>query len=430
MATIMSKQGNVDNVVTYEHYCDTVADLDNIPYNESTLGSVAVVLVGESGGLEIYIANSNHEWIPLVSGGGGGNVTVEELNITENGTYTAPSGKAYSPVNVEVSDDLATSIVDRTISTYTNNTISFIGWYAFADCKELRTVNLAQCTEISGLAFYSCVGLTNVYAPNCTKIGQAAFRYDSNLTTIIAPECISIEENAFHNCQLLSDINFSKCTQIGSSAFAWCNNLSTCNFPECSMIGRATFSSCSNIIYANLPLIDRIPEAAFLDCINLEQINAPLCTSVSWNGFKGCSKLTNINFSLCSILESGAFENCTNLAIVSLPICSSIEQWAFHNCSTLSILSLPKAAYIRSAAFSGCQQLLSVYLLGSSIPLLAQSNAFSSTPIAGYTSYTSGVLGSIYVRASMLSLFQSATNWVYFSNRMVGLTDEQIAALS
>lgn len=35
-------------------------------------------------------------------GGGGGGVTVEPLSVTENGVYTAPSNKAYSPVTVEV----------------------------------------------------------------------------------------------------------------------------------------------------------------------------------------------------------------------------------------------------------------------------------------------------------------------------------------
>ena len=35
-------------------------------------------------------------------GGGGGGVTVEPLSVTENGTYTADAGKAYSPVTVEV----------------------------------------------------------------------------------------------------------------------------------------------------------------------------------------------------------------------------------------------------------------------------------------------------------------------------------------
>ena len=34
--------------------------------------------------------------------GGGGDISVVQLSVTENGVYTAPSGKAYSPVNVEV----------------------------------------------------------------------------------------------------------------------------------------------------------------------------------------------------------------------------------------------------------------------------------------------------------------------------------------
>lgn len=36
-------------------------------------------------------------------GGGGSSVIVESLSVTQNGTYTAPTGKAYSPVTVNVS---------------------------------------------------------------------------------------------------------------------------------------------------------------------------------------------------------------------------------------------------------------------------------------------------------------------------------------
>lgn len=38
------------------------------------------------------------------SGGGGssGDIKTQPLNVTENGTYTAPSGRAYTPVNVNV----------------------------------------------------------------------------------------------------------------------------------------------------------------------------------------------------------------------------------------------------------------------------------------------------------------------------------------
>lgn len=65
MATIMTKRGSLDNIVTYEHICDTLADRDNIDPRYITLGSICVVLNGESGALEIYMANTEKEWVTL-----------------------------------------------------------------------------------------------------------------------------------------------------------------------------------------------------------------------------------------------------------------------------------------------------------------------------------------------------------------------------
>ena len=62
MANIMTKRGNLDNVITYEHICDTTADMDNIDPAYITLGSICLVITGESGGIEAYIANSAKEW--------------------------------------------------------------------------------------------------------------------------------------------------------------------------------------------------------------------------------------------------------------------------------------------------------------------------------------------------------------------------------
>ena len=66
--TIMSKRGQADNIITYEHICDTIADLANIDPKYITLGSVAIVLKG-SAGLEVYMATSDKEWVNLVGGG-------------------------------------------------------------------------------------------------------------------------------------------------------------------------------------------------------------------------------------------------------------------------------------------------------------------------------------------------------------------------
>ena len=74
---IMSKRGQLDNIVTYEHWCDTAADLENIPTQYATLGSVAIVIHGEAG-LEAYIADSTGEWVLIVGG-------VEEEGVEDNG---------------------------------------------------------------------------------------------------------------------------------------------------------------------------------------------------------------------------------------------------------------------------------------------------------------------------------------------------------
>ena len=49
-------------------------------------------------------------------GGGGGDVTVESKSISSNGTYTAPSGKAYSPVTVSVPNSYAAGDEGKVVS--------------------------------------------------------------------------------------------------------------------------------------------------------------------------------------------------------------------------------------------------------------------------------------------------------------------------
>ena len=64
MAYITSKRGQMDNIVTYQHICDHTEDLSNIDPHDITLGSVAIVLQGNSG-LEVYMANSEKQWVSL-----------------------------------------------------------------------------------------------------------------------------------------------------------------------------------------------------------------------------------------------------------------------------------------------------------------------------------------------------------------------------
>lgn len=64
---ILSKIGNRDNVVTYEHICDTAADMAAIEKRYITLGSTCIVLQGEDETMEVYMADSSKEWHNLLT---------------------------------------------------------------------------------------------------------------------------------------------------------------------------------------------------------------------------------------------------------------------------------------------------------------------------------------------------------------------------
>ena len=72
MAYAMTKQGSLDNCITYEFICDALEDMNAIENRYRTIGSVAVVLQGESGGMEAYIAGSNKQWNNLGAMGASG----------------------------------------------------------------------------------------------------------------------------------------------------------------------------------------------------------------------------------------------------------------------------------------------------------------------------------------------------------------------
>lgn len=82
MSNVMTKCGMQDNVSTYEHFCDTTADMANIEPRYINLGSKCTVLEGTNKKVEIYIANSKKRWILLESIGGKDEEPVIPIDIS------------------------------------------------------------------------------------------------------------------------------------------------------------------------------------------------------------------------------------------------------------------------------------------------------------------------------------------------------------
>ena len=204
----------------------------------------------------------------------------------------------------------------------------------------------------------------------------------------------------------LSQYTNSRVQTIGDYAFLLFPSLVSVNFPSCATIG----------------------QNAFQNCTSLENADFPSCTDIGYSAFHGCSALQSLSFPACTGIGISAFAVCTALSSVYFPACTTIGAYAFTGCTALSSVYFPAYTSISSRAFQNCFKLVSLYLLNSSVCGLAMSNAFASTPIAGYSA-SAGRYGSIYVPASLLTVYKSSTNWAYFSIRFVGLTDAQLAEL-
>ena len=166
---------------------------------------------------------------------------------------------------------------------------------------------------------------------------------------------------------------------------------------------------------------DHSAEDAIIDRTISGAYENSMVTNIGSHAFAYCSSLTTMSFPACTSIGNYAFSYCTNLTTASFPACTSIGSCVFAYCSSLATASFPACKSIGGSAFSKCCTFISLYLLGSSVARLANSNAFSSTPFMGYVSSTSGVWGSIYVPASLLDSYKTATNWAYYSLRFVGV---------
>ena len=167
--------------------------------------------------------------------------------------------------------------------------------------------------------------------------------------------------------------------------------------------------------------ISVIGTGAFAYCYSLQEANFPLCTSIEPFAFANCVRLKTVSFPLCTSIKNYTFTGCQILATVSIPLCTNIGSYAFSSCYSLATVSFPLCTSISSYAFIRCFSLVSLYLTGSSVVNLLNSNAFSSTPIGGYTYYTGGVYGNVFVPSSLYSTYIASTNWIYFSSRFVSI---------
>lgn len=450
-------------------YTATITGTGNSTYTYVTFDSVKYYEAGSfefEGGEELSIRVANGETNTIIIDG----AEVEKSTTSGPVTYTlilptndisiklSGTGQAGGSISVTTNEHAVyeNKIIARTISgTYENSRITTIGNHAFGYCSSLEYVSFPNCTSIGQYGFANCQGLKSISFPNCLTVGTYAFMYCFSLKHIYLPNCEYLQGNAFYSCMSLSSIELSKCSSIGANVFNGCNNLRSVNLPMCSNIAYNAFANCISLSSVVMPNCEMIGSSAFFNCsIGLKSVSYPLCSSIYSGAFRQCWSLQKAYFPNCSIIGSSVFYGCSRLSEISFPRCNTIHPYAFTGCSVLGSICLPRCYYIGAYAFSNCYSLsmvvcshsstdayiysysafqkcynlLSLYLLGSVIYSLSNTNAFISTPISNYTTSTGGVYGSIFVPASLYDSYISATNWATYSSRFASITNSEIAA--
>ena len=239
----------------------------------------------------------------------GGDINLTNIDITVNGTYTAPDGEGYKTINVDVPTGGGTAKIDVAAtgikfgnSTFTeipdvfdfsevsdysqmfsnNSNIASVkvdlskGWNyseSFSNCLNLKeidkSIELATPTEVSYMFNY-CTELIEAPLINLSNVSYVynLFSYCTNLTTI-------------------PQFDFSNVSYIGY-LFSYCNNLTT--IPQFD--------------FSNVQVLDSV----FLGCSSLTSI-PDLITSKVYNMsscFGSCHSLTSLPKLDCSSVYEGS----------------------------------------------------------------------------------------------------------------------------
>ena len=219
--------------------------------------------------------------------------------------------------------------------------------------------------------------------------------------------------NTFYNAKCTIDIG-SKLTNIYSPSCFY-------NAPGITEITDAKYPSLYAISGSG----------AFRDCTNLSIVSLSGIYSLRDTGiFSGCTGLETLSLPILSRLSNNVFYGCTKLSRVYLPSLNYSSAWTlnsscFRGCTSLNTISFPRAVGLSgSNMFASCYNLISVFLLGSSLCSLAGTvaNIFSSTPVSTYST-SAGRFASIFVPSSLLASYKAATNWTTISSKIFAYED-------
>lgn len=381
-----------------------------------------------------------------------------ELTIGIQNKETTEAGTLIITMNpVNTAKWIATpELIEAEIAIQSYGVIS-VPDYENLDATEIMCyVSLDYVTYGAGLAdlIAGSIGDEITFTANASGGGGGANDaeitkwIEGNAFTLTDTSASFVATSAFKSVDFLTSVSFENVSDIRSNAFFSCKSLTTADFPEAVSIGNYAFSNCYNLTNISLPKAETIGQQAFGECSALTVLSLPKATSLLQNIATGCISLKSLYLDIfsgalgnglvsgCTELETvyapkasgvvGAFTGCVNLSQLDLPNCQNIGSSVFSGCVGLETISIGSAANrsvsIGNYAFSGCTKLSAIYIGNTSTAVgRPGTNAFANCPMTNSTYL--GAFGSIYVPASLVSVYTASASWAAVSERITAMPE-------
>lgn len=368
--------------------------------------------------------------ITLVDVSGGGAVLTTK-NISANGTYNASSDSAdgYSQVNVAVP---ASAVDTGTKNITANGSNQDVVGYAAVD---VAVPNSYSASDEGKVVSNGALVAQTAHADVTPTTSEQTIDTTTNNSIKVKGDADLVAGNIKKDVEIFG---VTGSYEGGGGGFSW-DDFSDYSKPS------------GGCVYTG----NEVPPYFAFRRTGLTSFTGDNVTSFGAyggqrNSFIGCTSLESVSFANYSgTIYSSLFTNCSSLETASFPKAVTVEgNYVFNGCASLVGIVLPSLNgrissqyFVDSAcvafkyldigctqtvygimqnAFNGASNFDTLIIRGTSVNTLANINAFSNTKFA-----SGGSGGTLYVPSSLMSNYQSASNW----STIIGYSNNQIKAI-
>jgi hypothetical protein len=330
----------------------------------------------------------------------------------------------------------------------------------FNYCRKLKSVSLPETVEMIGFcAFMGCTSLESIEMPEHLAYCGNSILSNTALKTFNMPETDEWSNyNPTSSCPGLSCFTGPYASVDGKfliengviRSFA-AAGATSCEIPEgITGIGSEAFTNCSKLVSISFPsTLETIQSQAFTVCSSLKELVLPESLgSIDYAAFSSCTSLETVVMPQEVSLHRDVFNNCVSLKSISGAHATSdgrliVDSYGNTNAFApggLTEYSVPEGVLSLLDGFSFYNNYynrleletlsLPASLLGISLRMgvLRTLICYATTPPAISSDYYLDIpdIESIYVPASSVDAYKTASVWSNYAERIKPIEEEEI----